>query len=143
MSANPVPKNNMLIEAYKEEELDVKLFHRSTKSVGLTPAGIIFLNDAKEILAKLELTTQKIKTHSETSIQLLSIGCSNGTDSFLLSKLLSQCREQLPEIHPLPQMLYADKALAYIPLIPEITLSYGIFYKKNVSNPVLKKFLSF
>ena len=246
-----------------EEELDTKLLRRSTKSVRLTPAGIIFLNDAKEILAKLKLTTQKIKTHSETSVQLLSIGCSNGTDSFLLSKLLKQCREQFPEIHPflrivssrlllnmlihdeinilfgfkdnlpmhdnfcyyelaqvpvcsvlstddsliskkelsesdllsknlvicnsyeipsqvtsvqnllshkfapssiyysenlhemltlikagygigiLPQMLYADDSLAYIPLIPEITLSYGVFYKEHVSNPVLKKFLSF
>lgn len=246
-----------------EEELNATLFRRSTKSVRLTPAGIIFLNDAKEILAKLELTTQKIKTHSETSVQLLSIGCSNGTDSFLLSKLLSQCREQFPEIHPflrivssrlllnmlihdeinilfgykdnlpmrdnfyyyelaqipvcctlsindsliskkelsesdllsknlvicnsyeipsqvtnvqnllshkfspssiyysenlhemltlikagygigiLPQMLSADNSLAYIPLTPEITLSYEIFYKENVSNPILKKFLSF
>lgn len=246
-----------------EEELDTKLFRRSTKSVRLTPAGIIFLNDAKEILAKLELTTQKIKTHSETSVQLLSIGCSNGTESFLLSKLLSQCREQFPEIHPflrivssrlllnmlihdeinilfgykdnlpmrddfcyyelaqipvcytlsaddsliskkelsesdllsknlvicnsyeipsqvtnvqnllshkfappsvyysenlhemltlikagygigiLPQMLYADNSLAYVPLVPEITLSYGVFYKENASNPVLKKFLFF
>lgn len=246
-----------------EEELDTKLFHRSTKSVRLTPAGIIFLNDAKEILAKLALTTQKMKTHSETSVQLLSIGCSNGTDSFFLSKLLSKCREQFPEIHPflrivssrlllnmlihdeinilfgykdnlpmrdefcyyelaqipvcctlstddpmslkkelsesdlleknlvicnsyeipsqvtnvqnllshkfapssiyysenlyemltlvkagygigiLPQMLYADNSLAYIPLVPDITLSYGVFYKQNVSNPVLKKFLSY
>ena len=246
-----------------EEELDTKLFRRSTKSVRLTPAGIIFLNDAKDILAKLELTTQKIKTHSETSVQLLSIGCSDGTDSFLLSKLLSRCREQFPEIHPflriapsrlllnmlihdeinilfgykdnlpmrndfcyyelaqisvcctlsadnplvckkelsesdllsknlvicnsyeipsqvtnvqnllshkfappsiyysenlhemltlikagygigiLPHMLSADSSLAYIPLTPEITLSYGVFYKQNISNPVFKKFLSF
>lgn len=43
----------------------------------------------------------------------------------------------------LPQMLYADNSLTYIPLIPEITLSYGVFYKENVSNSVLKKFLSF
>lgn len=246
-----------------EEELDTKLFRRSTKSVHLTPAGIIFLNDAKEILTKLELTAKKIKTHSETSVQHLSIGCSNGTDSFLLSKLLSQYREQFPEFHPflrivssrlllnmlihdeihvlfgykdnlpmrddfsyyelaqipvcctlsadnplvskkvlsesdllsknfvicnsyeipspitnvqnslihkftplsiyysenlyemltlikagygigiLPHMLSADSSLAYIPLTPEITLSYGIFYKQNVTNPVLKKFLSF
>ena len=33
-----------------EDELDVKLFNRSTRSVQLTPAGILFLNDAREIL---------------------------------------------------------------------------------------------
>lgn len=245
-----------------EEELDTKLLRRSTKSVNLTPAGTIFYNDAKDILAKLQLTTQKIKHHSTASIQVLAIGCSTGTDSFLLSKLLSRCRERFPELHPflridssrlllnmliydeinllfgykdnlpmrddfcyyeltkipvccvllannplaakeevseedlltqnivicnsydipsqvtniqnmlshrfspssiyysgnlsemltlikssygigiLPQMLSADSSLTYIPLNPKLSLSYGIFYKRNVTNPVLKKFLS-
>lgn len=245
-----------------EEELDTKLLRRSTKSVSLTPAGTIFYNDAKDILEKLQLTTQKIKNHSAASMQLLSIGCSNGTDSFLLSRLLDRCREQLPEIHPflridssrlllnmliydeinilfgykdnlplrndfcycelaripvcfvlsadnplsskeklsendllsenlvicnsyeipsqitniqnflshkftpssiyysenlhemltliksgygfgiLPQLLSTDNSLTYLPLNPGVSVSYGIFYKHPVTNPVLKKFLS-
>lgn len=38
-----------------EDELDTKLLHRSTRTVTLTPAGIIFLNDAKEILSLIHI----------------------------------------------------------------------------------------
>lgn len=83
-----------------EEELDTKLLRRTTKSVNLTPAGMIFYNDAKEILAKLQLTTQKVKNHSEANIQVISIGYTNETNPTLITQLLKQCKEQLPEIHP-------------------------------------------
>lgn len=245
-----------------EEELDTKLLHRTTKNVSLTPAGIIFYNDAKEILAKLQLTTQKVKHHSEANIQVISIGYPNESDVSLLERLLKRCRVQLPEIHPflriassrlllnmfihdeidilfgfkddipmrdsfsycelaqipvccalsaghplsqkeeisekelltenivicnsheipspvagiqnmlshqfspnstyysenlpamltliksgygigiLPEMSSADTSLTYVPLKYDFSLSYGVFYKRNSKNPVLKKFLS-
>ena len=34
-----------------EEELDTKLLHRTTRTVRLTPAGISFLDDAKQIIS--------------------------------------------------------------------------------------------
>lgn len=83
-----------------EEELDTKLLHRSTKSVSLTPAGISFFNDAKEILAKLEIASEKIKNHTEANIQILSIGCVNEAELSLVINLLRRCKEELPEIHP-------------------------------------------
>ncbi len=84
-----------------EEELNTKLLHRTTKSVHLTPSGIIFYNDAKEILAKLQLTTQKIKHRAEANIQLVSIGYTDKADTSLIVPLLQQCREQLPNLRPL------------------------------------------
>ncbi len=246
-----------------EEELDTKLLRRTTKNVRLTPTGIIFYNDAKEILAKLQLTTYKIKHRTEANVQLISIGYTDETDPTLLTQLLQRCKEQLPEIHPFlriapsrlllnmlihdeidilfgfkndipmrerflyrelaqipvccvlpcehplshkdkiseqellsenivlcnsheipsqiasvqnlicnqflpactyyaenlqamltlikagygigifPQMPSTDTALAYIPLEQHYSLSYGVFYKDNSKNPVLKKFLSF
>lgn len=83
-----------------EDELDTKLLHRSTRTVTLTPAGIIFLNDAKEILAKLQLTSQKIKSHSEANIQIISIGCISDVDLSLMTQLLHSVRKYAPEIHP-------------------------------------------
>ena len=83
-----------------EDELDARLLHRSTRTVTLTPAGIIFLNDAKEILAKLQLTSQKIKSHSEENIQIISIGCISDVDLSLTTQLLHCVRKHAPEIHP-------------------------------------------
>lgn len=83
-----------------EDELDTKLFHRTTKNVSLTPAGIIFYNDAKEILTKLQVTAQKIKNHSEANIQVISIGYTNEADPSLMIELLHRCKERLPDIHP-------------------------------------------
>lgn len=245
-----------------EEELNTKLFHRTTKNVSLTPAGAIFYNDAKEILAKLQLTTRKIQHQVETNIQVISIGYTDEADPSLMVQLLERCREQLPEIHPFfrivpsrlllnmlihdeidilfsfkddipmrenfvyyelaqipvccvlpsghhlsqkeeltekdllseslvicnsheipsqvasiqnllgnqlspnctyysenlqamftlikagygigifPEMPSTDTALAYVPLNHDYSLSYGVFYKSNSKNPVLKRFLS-
>jgi DNA-binding transcriptional LysR family regulator len=83
-----------------EEELGTQLFHRSTRSVSLTPAGISFLNDAKDILLKLQTSAQKLRSHSNTTIQILSIGCMNGTYLSLLTPLLDDFRNQFPEVHP-------------------------------------------
>jgi DNA-binding transcriptional LysR family regulator len=83
-----------------EEELETKLLHRSTRSVVLTPAGMSFFNDAKEILFKLQLSAQKLKSHSDTNIQILSIGYINEAYLPLMTNLLKKYRTQFPEIHP-------------------------------------------
>lgn len=83
-----------------EDELDTKLLHRSTKSVSLTPAGISFFNDAREILAKCELASEKIRNHDEANIQILSIGYVNEAELPLMVNLLKRCKEKSPEIHP-------------------------------------------
>ena len=83
-----------------ETELDARLLHRSTRTVSLTPAGTVFLNDAKEILTKLQLTSQKISSHSEENIQIISIGCVSDADLSLMTQLLSRVQKQIPEVHP-------------------------------------------
>lgn len=83
-----------------EEELGTKLLHRSTRTVALTPAGITFLNDAKEILFKLKLSAQKLKNQSNENIQILTIGCINEVYLPFLTDLLQEFREQFPEVHP-------------------------------------------
>lgn len=83
-----------------EEELGTKLFVRSTRTVSLTPAGISFLNDAKEILWKLQMAAQKIEQHSQTNIEILSMGCINEMYLNLISEILSLYRQKKPEVHP-------------------------------------------
>ncbi len=88
-----------------EEELDTKLLNRSTRAVSLTPAGVIFLNDAKEILARLQLAAHKIKSHSEITPQIISIGCVSNTDLSLMTNSLQYIHKQMPDIHPFLRIL--------------------------------------
>lgn len=95
-----------------EEELDTKLFRRSTKSVHLTPAGIIFLNDAKEILSKLELTTQKIKTHSDkctSSIYRLL----QRNRFFFVVQTTFRMQRTIPRNSPLPPYCFLSASFKY------------------------------
>lgn len=94
-----------------EEELGTTLLRRSTRMVALTPAGTIFLNDAKEIVGKLQLASLKLKNHSKSNVQIVNIGCTNEAELSLLSLLLRTCKEHLPGIHPSIRTIQSRAAL--------------------------------
>ena len=48
-----------------ENELGASLFHRSTRTVSLTPAGISFLDDAKDVVKRLQVASLRMRTHSQ------------------------------------------------------------------------------
>lgn len=83
-----------------EDELGVKLLHRTTRTVTLTPAGLSFLDDAKNVMGRLKAAAAKIQHHQSFNIQILSIGCGNESDLEPLCKVLKICRKQLPGIYP-------------------------------------------
>lgn len=107
-----------------EDELDTQLLHRSTKSVSLTPAGISFLNDAKDILAKLKFASQKIKGHSTSNIQFLTIGNTYEPALPLISSILSHAKESLPELHPFLRII-PPKICFNLLANNEIDISFG------------------
>ena len=83
-----------------EDELGTKLLHRTTRTVTLTPAGISFLEDAKNVMGRLKVAEQKIQRHQSTNIQVLTIGCQNEANLDLLCKVLKSCKQQIPELYP-------------------------------------------
>lgn len=83
-----------------EDELGAKLLHRTTRTVTLTPAGISFLEDAKNVMGRLKVAEQKIQHHQSINIQVLTIGCQNEANLDLLCKVLKLCRQQMPELYP-------------------------------------------
>ena len=83
-----------------ENELGTKLLHRTTRTVILTPAGISFLEDAKNVMGRLKVAGQKIQRHQSTNIQVLTIGCQNEANLDLLCKVLKSCKQQIPELYP-------------------------------------------
>lgn len=128
-----------------EEELGTKLFHRSTRTVALTPSGISFLDDAKEVLKRLQLASMKIQTHTQSNIQIISIGCSNESNLIPLSRTLRQCKVQIPELHPFIRVIPYRSILSLfihgeIDILfgfkDDIPMRDGIVYKELTKIPI-------
>ncbi len=82
-----------------EQELGVSLFIRSTRHVELTPAGMSFYKDAKEIVAKTQTAVSRLKNHN-TNPASLRIGLSNPSALIYLTPLLKAFHEKHPDIYP-------------------------------------------
>ena len=83
-----------------EDELDVKLFNRSTRSVQLTPAGILFLNDAREIL---EISMRAKRRFHNPDIQHIEKFVLGAQNSFYLTpfcQVFRSMHEKYPFLHP-------------------------------------------
>ena len=83
-----------------EDELDVKLFNRSTRSVQLTPAGILFLNDAREIL---EISMRAKRRFHNPDIQHIEKFVLGAQNSFYLApfcQVFRSMHEKYPFLHP-------------------------------------------
>lgn len=83
-----------------EEELGAKLFHRTSRSVALTPSGIFFYEEAKKFMGGLQVAMDKMKSRSESNVQVLRIGFGTPVDCELSAGLLQKYRKQFPEVHP-------------------------------------------
>lgn len=107
-----------------EEELGVRLFNRSTRTVSLTPAGISFLEDTRDVLARLQTASMKLRSQTGSSIQVLSIACSNEANLIYLTELLARCRQQFPTIHPFVRII-PHRSLLNLFLHGEIDILFG------------------
>ena len=81
-----------------EEELGVKLFHRTSKSVSLTQEGILFLADAQLIL-KTALSAKERLGMREHFIPF-ELGCHNHMELNLLPPILKQLMQEFPLLRP-------------------------------------------
>lgn len=88
-----------------EEELNTKLFYRTTRTVTLTPEGMIFLEDAKQVLGQLHIAAARLQHHSSTTPRVLHIGCESETDLDFLCGILSACRQEIAAFHPFLRIL--------------------------------------
>ena len=81
-----------------EEELEVKLFSRTSKSVSLTPEGILFLSDAKLILRTAMSAKERLGKH-EHNIHL-ELGCHNHMELSLFPPVLKTLYAEFPLLRP-------------------------------------------
>lgn len=81
-----------------EEELEVKLFHRTSKNVSLTQEGLLFLADAHLILKTALSAKRRLEDH--TPIIPFELGCHNHLEMNLLPPVLKILSQNFPLLRP-------------------------------------------
>ena len=83
-----------------EEELEVKLFQRSTRMVQITPEGRTFLPDAKNMVATAQRAKLRFQKQDDRVLNTLSIGCSTFTQFAALADQLQLLSQEVQNLHP-------------------------------------------
>lgn len=91
-----------------EDELGVKLFHRTSKSVRLTQEGYMFTQYAGEMLKISDLSKARMKEMSQFAKARIVIGCRNTSELRLIIPALKRLRELDPEILPVLRLIPHD-----------------------------------
>ena len=81
-----------------EEELNVKLFTRTSKSVALTQEGLLFLPDARLILRTAFSAKERLGTRERFTA--FELGCHNHMELDLLPEALKKLTEEFPLLRP-------------------------------------------
>ena len=81
-----------------EQYLRLQLFRRTNRLVQLTPAGSVFLEDARAILAALETARWSARRAAEGKTGWISIGFVGAATLNLLPRILESFRKQSPDI---------------------------------------------
>ena len=89
-----------------ENELEVNLFVRTTRSVSLTNAGRVFLKEARSVLAAATQAEERAKNAGDGLVGTLRIGLIAPAANTWLAGILSRFRKQ----HPGVQLSFYDMA---------------------------------
>src|SRR5690349_2246899 len=80
-----------------EEELGVRLFDRSSRHVRLTGAGRLLLDEAREIVARVD-RLRDLAGRGESAV--LRVGIPPDLGSSVIAALIAGFRERMPEVRP-------------------------------------------
>lgn len=125
-----------------EEELDVKLFKRTSKSVSLTPEGVQFLPDA-ELILKTAFSAKERLGRRENFI-VFEVGCHNHMELNLLPPVFRKLGEEFPMLRPSVRMVPFPSLLGMVEnqkihaafQIKEGQKKSSLYFKELFSSPV-------
>ncbi len=83
-----------------EALLGVQLFTRTTRTVKLTEAGEILINDAEKIIDLSVQTINRFKNYSDYDITTITIGFSSYVLMFPITPALKEVMAEYPHVHP-------------------------------------------
>ena len=91
-----------------EDELGVKLFARTSRSVRLTQEGMLFISYAGDILKLTGLSQARLRESQLSQPMRLGVGCRNMLHMQLLRPALRQLRREEPKLLPVLRMIPFD-----------------------------------
>lgn len=106
-----------------ETELGARLFERSNRGVSLTAAGLVFLEEARAALSRLEHAKAKAIEAGRGEIGTLSVGFVSIADYSILPPALKSFRSRFPSVEVQLHELTTD---AQIPELRAARLDLGI-----------------
>ena len=128
-----------------EEELGVALFQRTAKSVALTEAGKIFLNEARTVLLQAEKAVQTVRAVASGERGKLRVGYAPSLTVELLPKALRSFESSCPGVrvtlHDLSteecvQKLNARKLDVAITVQPAGSSMRGLTFERLITYPL-------
>lgn len=122
-----------------EEELNVKLFKRTSKSVSLTQEGIQFLPDAQLILKTALSAKERLGQHEH--FIPFELGCHNRMEINLLPPILKALTDDFPMLRPVIQLVPFPSLLGLIEN-KQIHAAFGIKEGQKKSSLYFRKFCS-
>lgn len=106
-----------------EDELQTRLFLRTTRSVSLTPTGSAIVEDVRSLLNKSEHLEERVRGLAREASPVLRVGAIDSAAAGLVPQLLSFLRDEHPEIeaqiieqktiHLLPRLLSGGIDIAF------------------------------
>lgn len=81
-----------------EDELQVKLLNRSTRSIGLTEAGKIYYQGCRRMLHEVQDVHEQLYAFNNTPIGTLRIGCSSTMAQNVLARITADMLKKYPEL---------------------------------------------
>ena len=91
-----------------EDEVGVKLFHRTSKRVSLTQEGHLFLQYAQEILSLSRASKARLKESRESSAIRFGIGCRSFLELDLIGPALRRLRQEFSQLLPVLRLIPFD-----------------------------------
>ncbi len=129
-----------------EEELEVKLFKRTTRLVELTPSGYLFINDARSILETAVRAKKRFEDPEQQELTEFRIGSQSHTYLMGLPPALRRLRQLHPAVHPrfqtepipvLRRLLQEETLDAVMDFKEEEGEKKGVVYRELVKVPVV------
>lgn len=81
-----------------ERELGIEIFARTTRQVALTSAGEHFVDEARDILLRLDRTVARSRRIADGALGPLRLGITGSATYAHLPQIITACREELPEL---------------------------------------------